>query len=130
MELFDLKRFRRDKKITQIQLTETLGCKQSFISAVESGKRDLPKDKISILESKYGDITDYITIKEDTVLLGTTPLDILEAGADAFTRQMVKMMNEKLIAPYGLLEEKEKQIEKLNRIIGSLEDQLNNIKNK
>lgn len=55
MKLFDLKAFRKDKKITQIELTTILDCRQSFISAIESGKRTLPKEKIDILREKYGD---------------------------------------------------------------------------
>lgn len=124
MEVFDLKRFRSDKKITQAELTTVLDCRQSFISAIESGKRALPKDKRDILENKYGDISDYITAKEDTILQGITPQEMLYSGADAFSRQVVKMMNDKLIAPYGMLTEKEKEIEKLNRQIGRLEAEL------
>lgn len=37
---------------------------------------------------------------------------------------IVRMMNEKQIAPYGLLEDKDKQIERLNRQIGRLEAEL------
>lgn len=124
MEVFDLKRFRGDKKVTQAELTTILECRQSFISAIESGKRALPKDKMDILEKKYGDISDYITAKEDTVIHGVTPLEMMQVGADAFSRQVVKMMNDKLIAPYGMLTEKEKEIEKLNREIGRLEAEL------
>ena len=124
MEVFDLKRFRSDKKVTQAELTSILECRQSFISAIESGKRALPKDKMDILEKKYGDISDYITAKEDTVVHGVTPLEMMHVGADAFSRQVVKMMNDKLIAPYGMLTEKEKEIEKLNREIGRLEAEL------
>lgn len=129
MEVFDLKRFRSDKKITQAELTTILECRQSFISAIESGKRALPKDKRDILENKYGDISDYITTKEDTTISGVTPLEIMHVGADAFSRQVVKMMNDKLIAPYGMLTEKEKEIEKLNREIGRLEAELLAAKN-
>ena len=82
----------------------------------------------AVLRDIYGDITEYITIKEDMKLQGVTPAEFLEAGADAFTRQMVRMMNDKLIAPYGLLEEKDKQIEQLNRIIGGLESELSKLK--
>jgi len=128
MQLFDLKAFRKDKKITQIELTTILDCRQSFISAIESGKRTLPKEKIDILREKYGDISDYITEKEDTILRGVSPQEMMYDGADAFSRQIVKMMNDKLIAPYGLLIEKEKEIEKLNRYIGKLEQELDDAK--
>lgn len=124
MEVFDLKQFRADRKITQNELTEVLDCRQSFLSSVENGKRQLPKEKISILQSKYGDISDYITTKEDTVLQGISPQEFMMSGADAFSRQIVQMMNDKLIAPYGMIAEKEKEIERLNRLVGKLEAQL------
>lgn len=128
MEVFDLKRFRKDKKLTQKQIAELLNCEQPFISKVEKEERLFPETMQAVLRDIYGDITEYITIKEDMKLQGVTPAEFLEAGADAFTRQMVRMMNDKLIAPYGLLEEKDKQIEQLNRIIGGLESELSKLK--
>lgn len=55
--------------------------------------------------------------------------DILFAGADAFSRQLIQLMNEKLIAPYSMITEKEKEIERLNREIGRLEALLEVSKN-
>lgn len=125
MKVFDFKRFRQDKKITQVELAELLFCKQSFISLVESGKRPLPQPMIDILESKFGNTDDYITNEtQDILIKDIAPEDILLAGADAFSRQVVQMMNDKLIAPYGMLSEKDKEIEKLNRRIGKLEAEL------
>lgn len=49
-------------------------------------------------------------------------------GADAFSRQVVKMMNDKLIAPYGMLVEKDKEIERLNRLIGRLQNEIEELK--
>ena len=54
----------------------------------------------------------------------TDAKDLLFAGADAFSRQIIHMMNEKLFAPYSMIEEKDKEIERLNREIGKLEAQL------
>ena len=48
-------------------------------------------------------------------------LDFITAGGEAFSSMIVRMMNEKQIAPYGLLEEKDKAIANLNRQIGRLE---------
>lgn len=60
-KLFELKRFRRDKKLTQIEIAEILGCNQNFISRVESGIRQLPQGKVDILEKRYGDISAYFS---------------------------------------------------------------------
>jgi len=129
MQIFDLKRFRRENKITQVELAALFECKQNFISRIESGEKPLPADKLAILQSKYGDITEYFSdISElpqrKKVTLSEDSLDFVTAGGEAFSLHIVKMMNDRLIAPYGLLEERDKQIEKLNRQIGRLEAQL------
>ena len=46
------------------------------------------------------------------------------AEDDGFSSRLISLMNEKQIAPYGLLEEKEKKIAELNREIGRLEAML------
>lgn len=48
-------------------------------------------------------------------------LDFITAGGEAFSSMLVRMMNEKQIAPYGLLADKDKEIAELNREIGKLE---------
>ena len=133
--MFDLKRFRRDKNLTQKDMADILSCGQAFISHVEKGIKDLPQDKRSILEGRYGNICSYDTgnitsiNKEQkqpkkTEEIRTDAKDLLFAGADAFSRQIIQMMNEKLIAPYSMVEEKDKEIERLNREIGRLTAEL------
>lgn len=133
--MIDLKRLRKEKGITQKELAQLLSCGQSFIANVENGRRDLPPVKIEILERKFGNICSYITndIEEENKPKTIAPkqhsqtekmevsTDILFAGADAFSRQLIQLMNEKLIAPYSMITEKEKEIERLNREIGRLE---------
>lgn len=58
---FELKRFRSDKKLTQVEIAEILDCNQNFISRVESGIRQLPQAKVDILEKLYGDISAYFS---------------------------------------------------------------------
>ena len=48
-------------------------------------------------------------------------LDFITAGGEAFSTMIVRMMNEKQIAPYGLLADKDREIAELNRQIGKLE---------
>lgn len=132
--MIDLKRLRKEKGITQKELAQLLSCGQSFIANVENGRRDLPPVKIEILERKFGNICSYITNDiEENKPKAIAPkqhsqtekmevsTDILFAGADAFSRQLIQLMNEKLIAPYSMITEKEKEIERLNREIGRLE---------
>lgn len=133
--MFDLKRFRKDKNLTQKDMADILSCGQAFISHVEKGIKDLPQDKRNILEERFGNICSYdmgniTSINKEQKQpkkveeVRTDAKDLLFAGADAFSRQIIQMMNEKLIAPYSMIEEKDKEIERLNREIGKLEAQL------
>jgi phage repressor protein C with HTH and peptisase S24 domain len=59
--MFDLKKFRIEKKITQDELASMLGCKQGFISQVEKGKSKIPADWMEKLNISYGnEIEEYI----------------------------------------------------------------------
>lgn len=132
MEVFDLKQFRIDNgNITQVELAEILGCGQNFISNIENGRRNLPPNMKVILQSRFGDITKYyreVSNSDEQISVKATPQEFIGAGAEAFSRQVVKMMNDKLIAPYGMLLEKDKEIERLNRQIGRLEAIIENMK--
>ena len=131
MQRFDLKRFRLDRKLTQKELAEILMCKQNYISNIENGIKPISKEKLDILQSKFGDISKYysdISPKQNTVLKEVTNEEFKYAGDDAFSRQVVKMMNDKLIAPYGMLEEKDKEIERQNRLIGRLQNEIEELK--
>lgn len=123
MQKFDLKRFRVDKKLTQADIAEMFSCNQNFISRIESEIRNIPADKLDILRDRFGDISEYFKKKEDSKSSANIN-DVLSAGADAFTMQLIEMMNDKIIAPYTLLEERNKEIERLNREIGRLEAML------
>lgn len=120
MQRFDLKSFRIDRKLTQKELAELLMCKQNYISNIENGIKPISKEKLDILQSKFGDISKYYS--------DISPKQNMFAGADAFSRQVVKMMNDKLIAPYGMLVEKDKEIERLNRLIGRLQNEIEELK--
>jgi phage repressor protein C with HTH and peptisase S24 domain len=59
--MFDIKKFRTEKNITQIELAEILGVAQGFISEIERGRKNLPESKAKILKKRFGDISEYIT---------------------------------------------------------------------
>lgn len=130
MEIFDLKAFRKDKNITQSEIARIFSCNQNFISRIESGIRPIPMDKLEILQSKYGDISTYYRniVEPPQNEKQTKPAQMNDAGldfdaseGDAFSTMIVRMMNDKQIAPYGLLADKDAQIADLNRQIGKLE---------
>lgn len=130
MKIFDLKAFRKDKNITQMEIAKMFSCNQNFVSRIESGIRPIPTDKLEILQSKFGDISEYYKEileppqndkQTKQVQVNEDSLDFITAGGEAFSTMIVRMMNEKQIAPYGLLADKDKEIADLNRQIGKLE---------
>lgn len=129
MKVFDLKAFRKDKNITQTEIAKMFSCNQNFISRIESGVRPIPTDKLEILQSKFGDISEYYkdldppqsNQQTKQVQVNEDSLDFITAGGEAFSSMIVRMMNEKQIAPYGLLADKDREIAELNRQIGKLE---------
>lgn len=129
MKVFDLKAFRKDKNITQTEIAKMFSCNQNFISRIESGVRPIPADKLEILQSVFGDISEYykdldppkLNQQTKQVQVNEDSLDFITAGGEAFSSMIVRMMNEKQIAPYGLLADKDREIAELNRQIGKLE---------
>lgn len=49
--MIDLKKFRSDNHLTQVQTAEYFGCKQSFISGIERGIEKIPEHFISKLKA-------------------------------------------------------------------------------
>ena len=129
MKVFDLKAFRKDKNITQAEIARMFSCNQNFISRIESGIRQIPMDKLEILQSEFDDISKYYKDSDPPktnqqtkqVQVNEDSLDFITAGGEAFSSMIVRMMNEKQIAPYGLLADKDREIAELNRQIGKLE---------
>ncbi len=64
--MFDLKEFRSENNLTQIELANLFGCKQSFISDIERGKRPMPKQYIDILFDKFGNSKIELHFKDDS----------------------------------------------------------------
>lgn len=67
MKVVDLQRIRRLKKMTQQEIADIVGCKQNFISQIETGKDAMPESWIPILQEalELDDISDFITDIED-----------------------------------------------------------------
>lgn len=60
MYTIDIKRLRKDNKMTQVEMANVLNCKQSFISGIENGNYSLPDTMIELLSNKFGDLSTYI----------------------------------------------------------------------
>lgn len=123
MNNIDVKEIREMLGLSQSELAEKIGVSSRTIQNWEAG-RVIPKSKHEILrrlQSKHDGKSEKI---EGITIPDATPQDLILAGAESFGTQIVKMMNDKLIAPYSLLAEKDKEIERLNREIGKLKAQL------
>lgn len=58
--MFDLKKFRKENKLTQVQLAEYLNVTQGFVSQVEKGARPMPEEYISkIIADDFYIIPDF-----------------------------------------------------------------------
>lgn len=66
-QMFDLKRFREERNLTQKQLSELLKRPQSFLSAIEHGKRSAPDAMLDQLANAYNvdNISDYLSDHPD-----------------------------------------------------------------
>lgn len=53
--MIDIKKFRTDNNISQLEICTILGIKQPYLSAIENGKRPLNDEKFTLLYKQYGD---------------------------------------------------------------------------
>lgn len=61
-QIFDLKSFRAKHNLSQKEVAEATGRKQSFLSAIEAGRRSAPDALLNDLVERYGEenISDYL----------------------------------------------------------------------
>lgn len=114
--MFDLKRFRKDHKLSQIDVAFLFECNQSNIAHFEKSGRDLTKEQYQILEEKYGDITHYYTEHSESDSdenQSTTPKSISSKWEDLVYRQQ------------DVIESLTKQLEELNNENKRLIDTIN-----
>lgn len=65
-QLFDLKRFRAERNLTQKEISEAVNCPQSYLSAIENGKRSASQKLVENLSRIYNvnNISQYIHERE------------------------------------------------------------------
>lgn len=54
--MIDLQRFRKEHNIKQSEISEILGVKQPYVSAIERGVRPLNEEQFRLLYNRFGDI--------------------------------------------------------------------------
>lgn len=68
--MFNLKKFRKDFKLTQTDVAFILGCGQPNIAAIEKDGKSISDSQLSMLEEKFGDLgyykTDDISVESGT----------------------------------------------------------------
>lgn len=62
MQRIDLKRFRKERRLTQKSVSEATGYQQCHVSSIENGKTSAPNAFINKLQQVYGvgNIRDYV----------------------------------------------------------------------
>lgn len=122
----------------QQDIAEQMGATESSLSRALKGDVKYLTDKfIQRFNKAYGKIfnedwlmggqcdmlADESEVTQQTASMQANESNVhhISAEGEAFSSMIVRMMNEKQIAPYGLLADKDREIAELNRQIGKLE---------
>ena len=88
---YDVKAIRKHLRLSQKEMSEKLGIRQSFLSAIETGKSPLPADKAQMLRMMLPDNDiDNFTLQSDTAT--ATPhqtVTILENGETNMFKELL-----------------------------------------
>lgn len=119
------------KGLNDNQVTKQCGFAQGLLGQARKGKSDLGAKSIEKILSVYQDLSRVWLLTGEGQMLKATQEEKHESicqEEEPLSSMIVRMMNEKQIAPYGLvedkdkkIEDKDKKIEELNREIGKLE---------
>lgn len=110
--------------IRQKELAARLGISPGYLSEMKLGSKQVSDELYQKIEA----MVEEITIQERREAESGIE-ELLQAGANAFTKELLRMMEAKQIAPYSLLVEKENEIARLNQTIGQLKQELKQLKN-
>lgn len=110
--------------IRQKELAERLGISSSYLSEMKNGGKQASDELYGRIEA----MVEEVTIRERREAESGIE-ELLQAGANAFTKELLRMMEAKQIAPYSLLVEKDNEIARLNQAIGQLKQELKQLKN-
>jgi len=130
--MFDLKAFRKDNNITQIAAADLFGCKQSFISDIERGRRTIPDAYIDILCEKYGtDINDYfITNNTPTVNIEKATVGSVMQGDHNKHKGNINIASEQAAVYETKLDEANAEIERLKSELAKAKDKIIDLQQK
>lgn len=107
--MIDLKRFIRDKKITQEALALILNCKQSYISKLVNNKDVMSDEMFAKFKNIYGDIVDKyiqnipnIVVKQESIGVNNEDKVIYE--------KLIKHLEERILDKDEIIESLKNQI--------------------
>lgn len=110
--------------IRQKELAARLGISPGYLSEMKLGSKQVSDELYQKIEA----MVEEVTIQERREAESGIE-ELLQAGANAFSKELLRMMEAKQIAPYSLLVEKDNEIARLNQTIGQLKQELKQLKN-
>lgn len=110
--------------IRQKELAARLGISPGYLSEMKLGSKQVSDELYQKIEA----MVEEVTIRERREAESGIE-ELLQAGANAFTKELLRMMEAKQIAPYSLLVEKDNEIARLNQTIGQLKQELKQLNN-
>lgn len=116
-----IKAIAKEQKVTIRELAKSIGI-------TEAGLQKLIREnstKVDTLELISKRLNVPISVFfDESPKEKLSPKELMEFGNESFAGILTRLFEAKTIAPYSLIEEKDKEIEKLNREIGRLEERL------
>lgn len=98
--MIDIKKFRTDNNISQLEICTVLGIKQPYLSAIENGKRPLNDEKFTLLYKQYGDkIMKYKTTERPILLIDEAETS-LHPNIQKYLCDKLKQMETRPRIPY------------------------------
>ncbi len=124
-----LVRYLECKKIGRNKFEMMAGMSQGYITNLKNAPKE--QQLVKILQSAPDLNRVWLLTGEGDMLVSPSKADNCKAEiakGEGISAAIVRMMNERQIAPYGMLADKDREIAELNRQIGRLEAQLEEAK--
>lgn len=121
-------------EIGQGAFEKEVGLSNGYVNNI---RNSIQPDKLQRISQHYPKLNPgWLMTGDGTMLKGdinftlanTTPYDIIAMGGEVYANLLDKLVKEKKLAPFALLEQKDQEIKELNREIGRLEERLENSK--
>ncbi len=100
--MIDIKLFRKDNNLSQIDLANILGCTQGFVSSLERGKRPIPKGIITKLLSFPNYNTRYLL--QDNEDFNTEKSNLGQVTIDREVFDVLKNLSETVLSQQRTIE--------------------------